>query len=226
MSRDTPTERKSHTTLAPVRALWLWFGGSALGISVGAGLALSLSRLGLNPTGVAGWHPVVFGLAIGIPFGLSQWSVRRHVLKYRTTTNDRFLHLWIPVTIAGVVVTLLLLGQDSVLGIFPFAAVLLFLPSMALFGLGQWFLLRQLIGGSLNWVLMTMVGAASGSLFGLVIAWAAQPIPGEFIWIFMTGAGIGLFQAVELFNCLIDEQRVLKEPGVSGDEFESWRAPQ
>lgn len=121
-------------------------------------------------------------------------------------------------TIAGVVVTLLLLGEDSVLGIFPFAAVLLFLPSMALLGLGQWFLLRQLIGGSFNWVLMTMVGAASGSLFGLVIAWAAQPIPGEFIWIFMTGAGIGLFQAVELFNHLIDEQRVLKEPGVSGDE--------
>jgi hypothetical protein len=120
--------------------------------------------------------------------------VLRHVLKCQGKKHGLLLHLWIPVIIAGVVVALLPLREASGLGAFPFAIVVLFLPSMALIGLGQWLLLRHLIGGSFNWVLMTMVGAASGNLSGLVITLAPQPIPGDFIWIFMTGAGIGLFQ--------------------------------
>jgi hypothetical protein len=184
----------------------IWTIGSALGTLIGAVLALILfpsAAFARNPTGQFGWNLVGFALAIGIPMGLSQWWVLRHILKSRSAKKGLFLHLWIPVTSVGIAVMILpLWWYDAEAFLFmPWLVAYPMFPGMILLGVTQWFLLYQLISARFTWALLTIMGAAIGSILGLVIAFFL-PLPLELTWSFVTGGSIGLLQAIGLSSNL------------------------
>lgn len=203
MDSESPGERETHTSPNARRVYWLWVGASAVGISVGAVLAVLLFpsvAFGRRPAGPLDWKTVGFALAVGVPLGLSQWLVLRHVLKSRVAGNDLFLKLWTPVTSVGIAAMILPLYWTNAEGFLwlPFLVAYPMFPGMLLLGFGQWLLLDRLLGGRLAWVLQTIVGAAVGAMFGLFAALSLIPFPFELAWGFVTGAMIGLLQGKEL----------------------------
>ena len=181
----------------------LWVIGSAAGTLLGGGLALTLfpgAAMGVNPTGQFSWHLVGFALAIGIPFAITQWSILRYFLKDRELANISFLVLWIPVTCAGIASMLFpLWWLDAEILIFaPWYLVIPMLPGMVVLGLGQWLVLHRVIKADFAWVLRTILGAAIGSVLGLVAGLAGVfflHLPLEATWSLVMGASIGALQS-------------------------------
>lgn len=200
MNSETPSKDKISDKSERSRTLWFWIGGSAVGALVGAGLALILFPI----VGLGGRNLVGFALAIGIAFGISQWLVLRYVPRYREEANTSWLVLWIPVTSIGVAAMILPLWWWPAEQSFwqPWLVVLPMLPGMIFLGLVQWFLLYRVISASFIWVVLTIVGAAVGSILGLVAASFPLPFPGEATWAFVTGAGIGVLQGIALVSDL------------------------
>lgn len=207
MNRETSTKRQTRGEPDAGRTVWLWTGASALATSSGAVLALVLfpsAAFGRNPTGQFSWNLVGCALAIGVPLGVSQWLVLRHVLKYRLANNSLFLHLWIPSTSVGIAVMIMpLWWWDAEVFIFaPWTVAYAMFPGMILMGVAQWFILFRLISIRFTWALRTITGAAIGSILGLVVAFFLMPIPLEVTWSFVAGAGIGRLQAIGLVASL------------------------
>jgi len=189
------------------RALWLWIGASAIGALAGARLALILfpsAAFARNPLGQYDWNLVGFAFSVAIPLAIAQWLALRHALRGRKAAQSVFLFLWIPVTSIGIAVMILPLWAWNAeeFAVLPWLVALPMLPGMICLGLGQWLLLYRLISARAIWALLTIMGAAIGAILGLVAAFFLQPIRLELTWAFMTGAGIGALQAIELVAAL------------------------
>jgi hypothetical protein len=203
MNNQTVSTRELRAKLNGSRTLWLWIGGSAIGALVGAWLALTLfpsAAFARNPTGQFGWNLVGFALSIGIPLAISQWLALRCILRYREAAHSLFLVLWIPATSIGIALMILPLWwwNAEQFALMPWLVAFPMLPGMISLGLAQWLLLYRLISGRFIWALLTIMGAAIGSILGLVAAFFLQPISLELTWAFMTGAGIGVLQSIGL----------------------------
>ncbi len=207
MNDETLSKRERRSKPNGSRTLWLWVGASGTGALVGARLALTLfpsAAFARNPTGEFGWNLAGFAFSVGIPLAISQWLALRYILRQREAAHSLFLILWIPVTSIGIAVMILPLWwwNAEAFAFMPWLVAFPMLPGMIVLGLAQWLLMYRLISARSVWALLTIMGAAIGSILGLVASFFLQPIPLELTWAFMTGAGIGVLQAIELVSDL------------------------
>jgi len=157
-----------------------------------------------SPPGQYGWSLAGFAFSVAIPLAVAQWLALRHALRGRKAAHSVLVFLWIPVTSIGIALMILpLWGWNAEeFAVLPWLVAFPMLPGMICLGLGQWLLLYRLISARSIWALLTIMGAAIGAILGLVAAFLLQPIRLELTWAFITGAGIGALQAIELVSAL------------------------
>jgi tetratricopeptide (TPR) repeat protein len=138
-----------------------WILGNSLAWGLGAGLPIIIADL-LSTKNYTS-YAVTAILSFGGWVGLAQWLVIRQAIPVPVQ--------WITMTaivsslVAGIL-TLLLFS------VFSPSSLLIFVVSLLLLGLGQWWILRQLFRPCWSWVIVSpiaiLIGGAIGGLLGLV----------------------------------------------------------
>lgn len=192
------------------RIIWLWIGGSAVGLLAGEVLAVTL--FSAPPVDPAAWEgprnqydlrEAAYSLAMGIPFAISQWLVLSHVLAVYDVPRRRRSVLWIPVTSVGVAAMIFLMPSGMPTMFLRYVAEPM-LPAIVLLSLAQWLVLRWLIKAGGLWFFLT----AGGAVAGVYVATYADLIAGPAGWALMFGASIGFLQSIQLPHAFaIDHRR-------------------
>jgi hypothetical protein len=190
---------------------WVWLawtllsgGGALLGMMV-AVEGHPLASFAQRPPPELGPEVAIFAgmTALGFAFGQS-W-----ILRYLTGAIRRplaLIGLWLPLTWLGVMAMVLPLWVFHPADAPPFVAWLpAILPGSAVLGILQAFILRHSLPVSFRWVVLTMLGAVLGSMFGMGLATAIGPMGHltETLWFTGVGLGIGALQGPNLGRTLI-----------------------
>lgn len=188
-----------------IRLLWACLGSIAL--ALGAALAIAAvpeARFGASPTGQFRWYLVTFALYVAIPFAIAQWIGLVLVLPRRNMRQVFISVLWIPATCAGVLAMLLPMWwwSASLFTDMPIGVVIPLLPGAAVLGACQAFVLRILVGMGRYWLISTILGAAFGSVVGLIIAMNVDNAL-EVAWALITGLGIASLQSPALLHNVV-----------------------
>lgn len=182
------------------RIIWLWIGGSAVGLLAGEVLAVTL--FSAPPVDPAAWEgprnqydlrEAAHSLAVGIPFAISQWLVLRHVLAVHDVPRRRRSVLWIPVTSVGVAAMIFLMPSGMPMMFWRYVAEPM-LPAIVLLSMAQWLVLRWLIKAGVLWFFLTAGGAAAG----VYVATFTGLMAGSAGWALTFGASIGFLQSLQL----------------------------
>ena len=185
---------------------WWWIIGSTAAFALGAAIALALfpeaGFEGGNPIGQFGWHLVGFALCLGLPLALLQCLLLALALQHHRLPRVLGLLLWIPATSGGIVAMIFPLWWLPLIAFVftPLGVVLCMLPGMVALGVAQWLILRSLFDIKPLWIAYTVIGAAIGAAIGLPFALfiGIAMLPDEVTWASVTGAGMGVLQALVL----------------------------
>jgi hypothetical protein len=191
-----------------VRWIWLvWTALSGAGALLGMIVAVDgypLESFGRRPVPDIGPETAIFAgmMALGLAFG--QWWI----LRYLTDAIGRamvIVWLWLPITWLGAAAMVLPLWVFHPADAPLLAAWLIaILPGSGVLGILQALILRRSVPVSFRWTVLTMLGAALGSIFGTGLAIAVGPmgpLP-ETLWFTGVGLGIGAFQGPGLGRAL------------------------
>jgi len=207
MNSETASKREPGAKPKRSRIVALWVSASAFGALAGAQLGHVLVPGGAFGWSASGQSYAAFASSVAFALAISQWLALRHIVRQRDAAHSVFLLLWIPATAIGIALMILPFWgapfEDFIFNTWLVVAVMV--PGMIFLGITQWLLLRRLIPARYVWALLTIVGAAVGSIVGLrlgFIIYASLPghIPLELPWALLAGAGIGIFQAFELVS--------------------------
>lgn len=196
--------RKGKWQMKKIWILVLWACLGSIALAFGAALAIDAvpeARFGVSPTGEFRWYLVTFALYVAVPFSIAQWVGLLLALPARNLQKLLTSVLWLPATCAGVLAMLLPMWWWSA-GMFmdmPLGVAIPILPGAAILGACQALILRLLVGNGRYWIMSTLLGAAFGGVFGLMIAANFGNVL-EVTWALITGLGIASFQAPALLH--------------------------